>query len=50
MREDDALHAALELLLAGAAARDPALLARIDALLAAEARAEAPLYERLVKA
>ena len=48
--EDDALHAALESLLAGTASRDPALLARIDALLATEARAEAPLYERLVKA
>ena len=49
VREDDALHEALEQLLASAAPRDPALLARIDALLAAEARAEAPLYERLVK-
>ncbi|MEX2205116.1 MAG: hypothetical protein WEF50_02705 [Myxococcota bacterium] len=48
--EDDALHAALESLIAGAAARDPSLLARIDTLLADEARAEAPLYERLVKA
>jgi hypothetical protein len=50
VREDDALHAALEILLAGTESRDPAVLARIDALLAAEARAEAPLYERLVKA
>ena len=50
VREDDALHATLESVMAGAAARDPALLARIDALLAAEARAEAPIYERLVKA
>jgi hypothetical protein len=50
VREDDALHAALEALIAGTAARDPGLLARIDALLADEARAEAPLYERLVKA
>lgn len=50
VREDDALHAALEQLLAGAASRDPAALARIDALLGDEARAEAPLYERLVKA
>jgi hypothetical protein len=50
VREDDALHEALELLIGGAASRDPALLARIDALLASEARAEAPLYERLVKA
>ena len=50
VREDDALHAALERLIAGAGARDPDLLARIDALLLAEARAEAPLYERLVKA
>jgi hypothetical protein len=50
VREDDALHAALERLIAGTASRDPALLARIDARLEAEARAEAPLYERLVKA
>jgi len=51
VREDDALHAALEHLLVGApAAIEPALLARIDALLADEARAEAPIYERLVKA
>ena len=50
VREDDALHAALELLLMGPGASDPARLARIDALLADEARAEAPLYERLVKA
>ncbi len=50
VREDDALHVALEILLASEASRAPALLARIDALLAAEARAEPPLYERLVKA
>ncbi len=50
VREDDALHAALERLLVGPAASDPNLLGRIDALLADEARAEAPLYERLVKA
>ena len=48
--EDDALHLALETVLAGAASRDPSALARIDALLVREARAEAPLYERLVKA
>jgi len=50
VREDDALHAALEEVLAGSAARDPESLAAIDAFLADEARAEAPLYERLVKA
>jgi hypothetical protein len=49
-REDDALHRALEAALAGAAGRDPAALARIDAFLLREARAEVPLYERLVKA
>ena len=47
--EDDALHFALEAVLASPAAREPAALARIDALLVREARAEAPLYERLVK-
>jgi hypothetical protein len=50
VREDDALHAALEDLLASPATRDPASLAAIDAFLVDEARAEAPLYERLVKA
>ena len=50
VREDDALHLALEAVLAGAAGRDPAALARIDAFLLKEARAEVPLYERLVKA
>ena len=50
VREDDALHTALEQVLASTAGRDPEMLARIDAFLAAEARAEAPLYERLVKA
>ncbi len=50
VREDDALHAALEEVLAGPAAREPGSLASIDAFLADEARAEAPLYERLVKA
>ena len=50
VREDDALHAALETLLARETAPEPTLLARIDALLGEEARAEAPLYERLVKA
>ena len=50
VREDDALHTALEQVLAGTAGRDPEMLARIDAFLADEARAEAPLYERLVKA
>ena len=50
VREDDALHTALEQMLAGTAGRDPEMLARIDAFLADEARAEAPLYERLVKA
>jgi len=49
-REDDALHTALEQVLAGSGGRDPEMLARIDAFLADEARAEAPLYERLVKA
>jgi hypothetical protein len=47
--EDDALHFTLEAVLASPAAREPAALARIDALLVREARAEAPLYERLVK-
>ena len=50
VREDDALHLALETVLAGPAVRDPARLARIDAFLLKEARAEVPLYERLVKA
>lgn len=51
VREDDALHRALEAVLGSASvARDPARLARIDAFLLKEARAEVPLYERLVKA
>ena len=49
-REDDRLHAALESRLGSATPLEPARLARIDAFLLREARAEVPLYERLVKA
>jgi len=51
VREDEALQSALETLLASpVVAADAAKLARIDAFLLKEARAEVPLYERLVKA